>query len=115
MNRPRVYWEIDVHVRAKWKLVLWALAPLLVYTVAYWLWIPGVLQYDAWKRGASVSLGEALRPAVIGYFLGPFFLAGYALFLITNPFYLALFTLLTAGWLIHLVKLCTQYQRARSP
>jgi hypothetical protein len=101
-------------VRAKWKLVLWALAPLLVYTVAYWLWIPGVLQYDAWKRGASVSLGEAVRSAVIGYFLGPLFLFP-ALFLSRNLFYSALFTLLTAGWAVYLVKLGAQYQRARSP
>lgn len=109
-----MYWEMDVHVRAKWKLVLWALAPLLVYTVAYCLWVPGILEYDAWKRGEEMSPSGALASGVVGYFLGPPVILFHFLFTV-DLLYRTLFALLTAAWLIYLVKLHTQYKLAQSP
>ena len=109
-----MYWEMDVRVRAKWKLVLWALAPLLVYTVAYCLWVPGILEYNAWKTGREVSLSEKLWFGVVGYFLFPPVILFHLVFS-AGLSYRALFVLLTAGWLIYLVKLHTQYTLAQSP
>ena len=100
-------------MKAKWKLVLWALAPLLVYTVAYCLWVPGILEYNAWKRGDKVSPSD-LAFGVVGYFLFPPVILFHLLFTV-NLLYRTLFALLTAAWLIYLVKLHTRYKLAQSP
>jgi hypothetical protein len=93
--------------------VLWALAPLLVYTVAYCLWVPGVLEYSAWKRGEEVSPSD-VASGVVGYFLFPPVLLFILLFrapLLNRT----LFVLLTVAWLTYLAKLHTRYKLARSP
>jgi hypothetical protein len=99
-------------MKAKWKFLLWTLAPLLVYTILYWLWIPGVLEYSAWKRGREYPTSEALGSALLGYFLLPPVVLHAVLFDV-GLLYQTVFALLTAVWVIYFVKFHAEYMHAR--
>jgi hypothetical protein len=102
-------WGLDGNMKAKWKLALWILLPFLLCNIVYLAWIPGLLQYEAWKKDRELSATEVFRIVFFWYLMLP----GYLLLipLRLGIFYQVIFGVLTTVWVIYLVKLHAEYRR----
>ena len=99
--------NLMVHMNAKKKLLLWILTPLLISAIAYSLWLPGILEYEASKRDGQPS-GISIPNAILGYFVFLSLLAFES-----GPIGLVVFGLLGSVWVRYFVKFCADCLKER--
>jgi len=98
-------------MKAKWKLVAWILAPFLLVNILYSLWIPRMLEDEAWRKGRELSTSEAFSTALRWYLFLPWFLLRVSLF--GGIFFQVIFALLLAVWVGYFVKFHAEYMEKR--